>query len=36
MTLFDSESVIVSDQGVRYGLLHECLKHRNKSVDIFS
>lgn len=27
MTLFDSESVIVSDQGVRYGLLHECLKH---------
>ena len=28
MTLFHSERVIVSDQGVRYGLLHECLKHR--------
>jgi exopolyphosphatase/guanosine-5'-triphosphate,3'-diphosphate pyrophosphatase len=28
MTLFHSEWVIVSDQGVRYGLLHECLKHR--------
>jgi exopolyphosphatase / guanosine-5'-triphosphate,3'-diphosphate pyrophosphatase len=27
MTLFHSERVIVSDQGVRYGLLHECLKH---------
>lgn len=26
MTLFHSERVIVSDQGVRYGLLHECLK----------
>lgn len=34
MTLFDSDSIIVSDQGVRYGLLHECLKERNKSVDI--
>ena len=29
MTLFRSERVIVSDQGVRYGLLHECLIHRN-------
>jgi exopolyphosphatase / guanosine-5'-triphosphate,3'-diphosphate pyrophosphatase len=28
MTLFHSERVIVSDHGVRYGLLHECLKHR--------
>lgn len=28
MTLFHSERVIVSDQGVRYGLLHECLKNR--------
>jgi exopolyphosphatase / guanosine-5'-triphosphate,3'-diphosphate pyrophosphatase len=28
MTLFHSERVIVSDQGVRYGLLHECLNHR--------
>jgi len=27
MTLFHSDRVIVSDQGVRYGLLHECLKH---------
>jgi exopolyphosphatase/guanosine-5'-triphosphate,3'-diphosphate pyrophosphatase len=29
MTLFHSEQVIVSDHGVRYGLLHECLKQRN-------
>jgi exopolyphosphatase / guanosine-5'-triphosphate,3'-diphosphate pyrophosphatase len=29
MTAFHSERVIVSDQGVRYGLLHECLKQRN-------
>ena len=29
MTLFRSERVIVSDHGVRYGLLHECLKQRN-------
>lgn len=29
MTLFHSERVIVSDHGVRYGLLHECLKDRN-------
>jgi exopolyphosphatase / guanosine-5'-triphosphate,3'-diphosphate pyrophosphatase len=28
MTLFRSERVIVSDQGVRYGLLHECSKYR--------
>jgi exopolyphosphatase / guanosine-5'-triphosphate,3'-diphosphate pyrophosphatase len=28
MTAFHSERVIVSDQGVRYGLLHECLKQR--------
>ena len=34
MTLFHSRQVIVSDQGVRYGLLHECLKQRNKTVDI--
>jgi exopolyphosphatase/guanosine-5'-triphosphate,3'-diphosphate pyrophosphatase len=27
MTRFHSERVIVSDQGVRYGLLYECLKH---------
>jgi exopolyphosphatase/guanosine-5'-triphosphate,3'-diphosphate pyrophosphatase len=26
MTLFHAERVIVSDQGVRYGLLHECIK----------
>jgi exopolyphosphatase / guanosine-5'-triphosphate,3'-diphosphate pyrophosphatase len=35
MTLFQAERVIVSDHGVRYGLLHECLKQRNKTVDIF-
>jgi exopolyphosphatase/guanosine-5'-triphosphate,3'-diphosphate pyrophosphatase len=35
MTLFQAEQVIVSDHGVRYGLLHECLKQRNKTVDIF-
>ncbi|HSE91385.1 MAG TPA: Ppx/GppA phosphatase family protein [Candidatus Binatia bacterium] len=35
MTLFHAERVLVSDHGVRYGLLHECLKHRNKTVDIF-
>ena len=29
MTLFHSERIIVSDHGVRYGLLHECLKQRN-------
>jgi exopolyphosphatase / guanosine-5'-triphosphate,3'-diphosphate pyrophosphatase len=29
MTTFHTERVIVSDQGVRYGLLHECLKQRN-------
>jgi exopolyphosphatase / guanosine-5'-triphosphate,3'-diphosphate pyrophosphatase len=29
MTAFHSERVIVTDQGVRYGLLHECLKQRN-------
>jgi exopolyphosphatase/guanosine-5'-triphosphate,3'-diphosphate pyrophosphatase len=29
MTAFHFEQVIVSDQGVRYGLLHECLKQRN-------
>lgn len=29
MTLFHSERVIVSDHGVRYGLLQECLKQRN-------
>ena len=29
MTAFHSERVIVSDQGVRYGLLHERLKQRN-------
>ena len=29
MTAFHSERVIVSDQGVRYGLLHEYLKQRN-------
>ena len=29
MTLFDSERVIVSDHGVRYGLLHEWLGERN-------
>jgi exopolyphosphatase / guanosine-5'-triphosphate,3'-diphosphate pyrophosphatase len=29
MTVFHFEQVIVSDQGVRYGLLHECLKQRN-------
>jgi exopolyphosphatase/guanosine-5'-triphosphate,3'-diphosphate pyrophosphatase len=29
MTLFHSERVIVSDHGVRYGLLHEYLKQRN-------
>jgi exopolyphosphatase / guanosine-5'-triphosphate,3'-diphosphate pyrophosphatase len=29
MALFHSEQVVVSDQGVRYGLLHECLKQRN-------
>jgi exopolyphosphatase / guanosine-5'-triphosphate,3'-diphosphate pyrophosphatase len=29
MAAFHSEQVIVSDQGVRYGLLHECLKQRN-------
>ena len=34
MTLFHSERVIVSDQGVRYGLLHECLKTSQITVDI--
>jgi exopolyphosphatase/guanosine-5'-triphosphate,3'-diphosphate pyrophosphatase len=29
MAAFHFEQVIVSDQGVRYGLLHECLKQRN-------
>jgi exopolyphosphatase/guanosine-5'-triphosphate,3'-diphosphate pyrophosphatase len=29
MTLFHSERIIVSDHGVRYGLLHKCLKQRN-------
>lgn len=29
MTLFHSERIIVSDHGVRYGLLHACLKQRN-------
>ncbi len=29
MALFYSERVVVSDQGVRYGLLHECLIQRN-------
>lgn len=29
MTLFHSERIIVSDHGVRYGLLHECIKQRN-------
>jgi exopolyphosphatase / guanosine-5'-triphosphate,3'-diphosphate pyrophosphatase len=29
MTAFHFERLIVSDQGVRYGLLHECLKQRN-------
>ena len=29
MKLFHSENVIVSDHGVRYGLLHECLKQHN-------
>jgi exopolyphosphatase / guanosine-5'-triphosphate,3'-diphosphate pyrophosphatase len=29
MTLLESQQVIVSDQGVRYGLLHECLIQRN-------
>lgn len=29
MTFFHSERIIVSDHGVRYGLLHECLKQRN-------
>jgi len=29
MAAFHSERVIVSDQGVRYGLLHEYLKQRN-------
>ena len=29
MALFRSERIIVSDHGVRYGLLHECLKQRN-------
>jgi exopolyphosphatase / guanosine-5'-triphosphate,3'-diphosphate pyrophosphatase len=33
MTLFGAEQVIVSDQGVRYGLLYERLKN---SVDIFN
>jgi exopolyphosphatase / guanosine-5'-triphosphate,3'-diphosphate pyrophosphatase len=32
MTFMGAEHVIVSDQGVRYGLLHECLK---KIVDIY-
>ena len=32
MTLFRAEQVVVSDQGVRYGLLHERLK---LAVDIF-
>jgi exopolyphosphatase/pppGpp-phosphohydrolase len=27
--LLQSQQVIVSDQGVRYGLLHECLIQRN-------
>lgn len=29
MTVFHLQQVIVSDQGVRYGLLHECLKDSN-------
>ena len=29
MTVFHLQQVIVSDQGVRYGLLHECLKDGN-------
>jgi exopolyphosphatase/guanosine-5'-triphosphate,3'-diphosphate pyrophosphatase len=29
MTLFHLQQVIVSDHGVRYGLLHECLKYGN-------
>ena len=29
MTLFHSERIIVRDHGVRYGLLHKCLKQRN-------
>jgi exopolyphosphatase / guanosine-5'-triphosphate,3'-diphosphate pyrophosphatase len=35
MAAFHSERVIVSDQGVRYGLLHEYLKNSAIAVDIF-
>jgi exopolyphosphatase/pppGpp-phosphohydrolase len=31
MTRLQSERVIVSDQGVRYGLLHERLDQRQKN-----